>query len=293
FATQFFYRLRNASQTSGFAVSWLEDRLQKSGMDAEEAMMAEHNRLASGNVTTGNIIKSLREIDDTEWSVWFEDISHVDRIFREQSDYESLDFGSRNSYRNRIEKLARRSHLSETDVVQKAIELSQQAAASGPDAGEANIGAFLVGRRRRQLEAAVGYDAPLLQRAVRAFRRLNWLAIAGPVALLTLVAMAVVGWFLANAGLSVPVVILLLLMFALPASEGATGLFNTLVTYMVKPARLVGYEFKDGIPEDARTLLVVPCMITSRDSVDELVRNLEVHYLANPRGEIYFALLSD
>src|SRR3546814_12018500 len=56
FATQFFYRLRNASQTSGFAVSWLEDRLQKSGMDAEEAMMDEHNRLASGNFTTGNKI---------------------------------------------------------------------------------------------------------------------------------------------------------------------------------------------------------------------------------------------
>ncbi len=34
-------------------------------------------------------------------------------------------------------------------------------------------------------------------------------------------------------------------------------------------------------------------MITSRDTVDELVRNLEVHYLANPHGEIYFALLSD
>src|SRR3546814_16870591 len=81
--------------------------------------------------------------------------------------------------------------------------------------------------------------------------------------------MVVVGWFLANVGLSVPVVVLLLLMFALPASEGATGLFNTLVTYMVKPARLVGYEFKDGIPEDARTLLVAPCMITSRDSVTE------------------------
>src|SRR5690606_12435193 len=36
-----------------------------------------------------------------------------------------------------------------------------------------------------------------------------------------------------------------------------------------------------------------PCMITSRDTVDELVRNLEVHYLANPQGDIYFALLSD
>lgn len=293
FATQFFYRLRNASQTSNFAVSWLEDRLKAANTDPEEVMMAEHNRLASGNVTVGNIIKSLREIDDTEWSVWFEDVSHVDRIFRERSDYESLDFGSRNSYRNRIEKLARRSHMTEIEVARTAIELTARAVEEDAEPGDSNIGAFLVGRKRKQLEAEVQYDAPLLQRTIRQIRRLHWVAIAAPVMLLTLLAMVVVGWFLADAGMSAPLLVLFLLMFALPASEGATGLFNTLVTYFVKPARVVGYEFKDGIPEDARTLLVVPCMITSRDTVDELVRNLEVHYLANPRGEIYFALLSD
>lgn len=87
--------------------------------------------------------------------------------------------------------------------------------------------------------------------------------------------------------------LIMLLLFALPASEGAMGLFNTVFTLFAKPSRLVGYEFLDGIPEDARTLVVVPCLIAKRDHVDELVRNLEVHYLANPRGEIYFALLSD
>ena len=87
--------------------------------------------------------------------------------------------------------------------------------------------------------------------------------------------------------------LIMLLLFALPASEGAAGLFNTLVTLCVTPSRLVGYEFLEGIPEDARTLVVVPCLISKRDHVDELVRNIEVHYLANPKGEIYFALVSD
>ncbi|MCJ8519885.1 cyclic beta-1,2-glucan synthetase [Pseudorhizobium tarimense] len=293
FTTQFFYRLRNASQSSNFAVAWLEERLEKAGTDAEEVMMAEHNRLASGNVTVGNIIKSLREIDDTEWSVWFEDVSHVDRILREHSDYAELDFGSRNSYRSRIEQLARHSSKTEIEVARRAIALAAGAPEGEEDTGRSDIGAFLVGRRRRELEAEVGYNPPFLQRSIRQVRRLQWMAIAGPVILLTLLAMAVVGWFLSEAGMGGALLVLFLFLFALPASEGATGLFNTLVTYFVKPARLVGYEFKEGIPDDARTLLVVPCMITSRDVVDELVRNLEVHYLANPRGEIYFALLSD
>ncbi len=42
FATQFLYRLRNGSQTSGFAVAWLEERLHAAGTDAENVMMSEH-----------------------------------------------------------------------------------------------------------------------------------------------------------------------------------------------------------------------------------------------------------
>ncbi|MBB4144822.1 GH36-type glycosyl hydrolase domain-containing protein [Rhizobium rhizoryzae] len=294
FSTQFLYRLRNASQSPSFAIQWLEARLAAAGTDTEEVMMAEQNRLSSGNVTMGNIIKSLREIDDTEWSVWFEDVCLVDKVLREQSDYNELDFGSRNSYRNRIEKLARYAKKTEIEVASAAIALAQEAAqAPVPDPHKANVGAFLNGMYREELEKRVGYTPTLPQQALRTVQKMNWFAVAAPVLFLTFLALAIVGFFLGHAGMSWPVIILFLLMFSLPASEGATGLFNTLVTYVVKPARLVGYEFKEGIPEEARTLVVVPCLITNRDTVDELIRNLEVHYLANPHGEIYFALLSD
>jgi cyclic beta-1,2-glucan synthetase len=293
FISQFLYRLRNASQTSGFAISWLENRLERAGTDVDTVMQSEQSRLSSGNVTMGNIVKSLRLIDDTEWSVWFEDVSQIDKIFRERTDYEALDFGSRNAYRSRIEKLARLSKKSETEVATIAIRLSEEASASNPDPRETNVGAFIVGRRRRELEAAVGYQPTLSQSMVRQVRRLSWFSVAGPVLLITVAAMAIAGWFLVQSAIPLPIVFFFLLMFSLPASEGATGLFNTLVTYVVRPARLVGYEFKEGIPEEARTLVVVPCLITDRDTVDELVRNLEVHYLANPHGDIFFALLSD
>ncbi|SIQ69987.1 cyclic beta-1,2-glucan synthetase [Rhizobium sp. RU35A] len=294
FSTQFLYRLRNASQSPAFAIAWLEARLEAAGTDTEEVMMAEQNRLSSGNLTMGNIIKSLREIDDTEWSVWFEEVCLVDQVLREQSDYNELDFGSRNSYRNRIEKIARYCGKTEIEVARAAIALASEAAsAPEPDPHKANVGAFLTGMYRAELEKRVGYTPNIAQRLLRTAQKMNWFAVAIPVLFFTFLALAIVGGFLAHAGMSTPVILLFLLMFSLPASEGATGLFNTLVTYVVKPARLVGYEFKEGIPADARTLVVVPCLITNRDTVDELVRNLEVHYLANPHGEIYFALLSD
>ncbi|MDI7863164.1 protein ndvB [Rhizobiaceae bacterium n13] len=294
FATQFLYRLRDGSQTSGLAIAWLEERLERAGTDAEEVMMAEHNRLSSGNVSMGNIIRSLREINDTEWAVWVEQVSHVDRLLWDKTDYGDLDSGSRNKYRKAIEKLARRSSRTELEVAQIAIDLTEEVKKSPEDQPhEPNVGGFIVGARRDMLEDAISYRPTIAQYIVRGVRRLNWLAIAGSVLFLTVLAMVIVGWLLSTIGLPAAEVAILLAMFSLLAAEGATGLFNTLVTFIVTPARLIGYEFKDGIPEEARTLVVVPCLINNRDTVDELVRNLEVHYLANPRGEIYFALLSD
>jgi cyclic beta-1,2-glucan synthetase len=293
FATQFLYRLRNGSQNTSFAVAWVEERLKKAGRTAEEAMTQEHNRLSSGNVTTGNIVKSLREIDDKEWSVWVEDVCLVDKVLAQHTDYRELDFGSRNAYRSTIEKLARRSDKSEIEIAQMAIDLAAEATRADRAVGSLNVGGYLVGAQRPLLERAIGYRVPLWRRLALAVQRLNWLSIAVPVIGLTLGAMALVGYFLSMAGISTPLMVFLLVLFSLPASEGATGLFNTLVTFVAKPARLTGYEFKEGLPQDARTLVVVPCLIAKRDDVDELVRNLEVHYLTNPRGEIYFALLSD
>jgi cyclic beta-1,2-glucan synthetase len=293
FVAQLLYRLRDGSQTSGFVITWLEEQLEKRGSDVEEALVAEQNRLSSGNATMSNIIRSLREIDDNDWAVWFESVSKLDEALRQGSDYSALDFGSRNKYRNTIERLARRSGSSELDVTRIALDMVKADASTIDMPHEPNVGGFLVGKQRRLLEEKIGYRPSVLQTIIRLGRKLDWFAIAGPNIFLTILAMIAVYFFVSPMEIPTGAKLIMLLLFALPASEGAAGFFNTLVTLFVTPSRLVGYEFLDGIPEDARTLVVVPCLISKRDHVDELVRNLEVHYLANPKGEIYFALVSD
>jgi cyclic beta-1,2-glucan synthetase len=297
FATQLLYRLRDGSQNAGRALEWLESELEKSGSDAEEIILLEHQTLSGGNVTTGNIIRGLRLINDVDWTVWFEEVSRIDALLRERTDFAVLDFPSRDQYRTAIEKLALRSDRSEYDVAEKATQL---AGCAGPEEGEAadarkraDVGFFLVGPRRQELEKAIGYRPTLAELFMRGFRRTGWLGIVLPVFALTLLLLYVTGNALVALGLPATAVTLMLILFAVPASEGALGFFNTVVLLFLKPTRLVGYDYKEGVPADGRTLVVVPSLIGSRDDVEENIRNIEVHHLANTSDELYFALLSD
>ena len=56
---------------------------------------------------------------------------------------------------------------------------------------------------------------------------------------------------------------------------------------------LPGLALRDGVPGQHRTIVVIPTLLDSVAAVDELVELLEVHYLANAAGEIYFALVTD
>ena len=40
-------------------------------------------------------------------------------------------------------------------------------------------------------------------------------------------------------------------------------------------------------------MVVVPALLTTRAALEDQIDRLEIHYLASPDGELYFALLSD
>ena len=47
------------------------------------------------------------------------------------------------------------------------------------------------------------------------------------------------------------------------------------------------------MPSHLRTLVAVPTLLTTHESIEEQIERLEIHYLASPEGNLHFALLSD
>ena len=87
--------------------------------------------------------------------------------------------------------------------------------------------------------------------------------------------------------------LLLGLLALVPASDLAIALVNRTVMALLGPQALPRLALRDGVPSDLRTLVVVPTLLTGHAQIAAQIERLEVHYLANPEGDLRFALLSD
>jgi hypothetical protein len=85
---------------------------------------------AADQVSISNSIGSLRFLAAMDWREFVETMSVVEHKLREDPGgvYARMDFASRDRYRHVVEKLAKASGLSESEVARKAIQLANESA---------------------------------------------------------------------------------------------------------------------------------------------------------------------
>ena len=162
----------------------------------------------------------------------------------------------------------------------------------GTAAATLEPGYFLLGRGRQGIEARIGFRPRPREAFRRSVVRAGLPGYLGAVCVLTLGWMLASYWMVAETMGAAPGALFLLLAI-LPASEAAVALVNFTVTKITGARLLAGLELRNGIPEQLRTLVVVPTLLNSREDLDEEIERLEVHYLTEPQGEVYFGLLTD
>jgi len=282
-------RLRDCDPGLMPALRYVEELLEAEGLSADVVTHEELQRQSAANVTVRNIVTSLVQLSALDWTDIVEQLSVVDAVLAEQSDFSALDFATRNRYRNAIEDIARDAGCHETEIARAALRAAAEA--YGQDSAAREPGYYLIGPGRRALERSVRYHRPL---RLTAERLLRGSGIAGYVLLLGLGEAALLfGVARALPPLPRGLLALLLVLLAFPASEAVAAALNNLITRLLKPLVLPALDLGGMIPEQFRTLVAVPILLNSRADIDEAVANLESQYLASARGELYFALVVD
>ena len=299
FAAQLVQRLRDYDPAVTPILAWLSARLAAQQTTADEIIRVEHQDQEASNVTVRNVITSMRLISEVDWTEFFESVSLVDDVLRSESDFEAMDFATRDRYRHAIEELSRGSRSSELEVAQRAIARAKEARqreakADDPlDERAADPGYFLVANGREPFEKELGYAAPMTTVVRRVYIAAATPGYLGSVLLVSGVILALPLLDAAHAGAGVAGVLFLGLIGLFPASDLAIALVNRYVLAVVPPRVLPRLDLRDGVPSNLRTMVVVPTLLANRSDIQEQIARLEVHYLANPEGDLRFAVLSD
>ncbi|GAA0887149.1 GH36-type glycosyl hydrolase domain-containing protein [Rhodanobacter soli] len=296
FVAEMARRLQGQSPALALPLSWIEQRLAASGQSIEHLVQLEAQQQAANQVTISNSIGSLRTLSAIDWRDFVEHSSLVEQCLREDPAdvYAAMDFATRDRYRHVVEAMARRHRLTELQVAEAAIALSQADAPTDCTVPlPQHVGYYLIDRGRCRLEQQLGIRPPLRETLRRGFDRAPLPIYLGLLALLTFAfaqPLVAVGahdrwptWALL--ALAIPAAIL--------ASQLGLSLLNWIATLSIAPQQLPRMDYSHGIPASARTLVVIPSLFASAQDVDELVESLEVRFLGNRDEQLHFALLTD
>ena len=292
FVDRLISQLQGDSLTLDPIRAWLE---RKWDAPVAEVIQQEQRRHAPDGVTIANAIGSLRLLSRLDWREIFERVSLVDRVLETDPAgvYALMDFGTRDRYRRVIEEVARRSNASELEVARAAVEAARLVEAEGR---QRHVGYYLIDAGRGQLEAWVSYHSSPRQLVRRQVLRHPALVYLGSVGLATVLILGVaVALGAAGSGVNAPVAALALVavLGLVPAGEAAVQLVNYGVTRLLLPQPLPKLSLEDGIPDDCRTLVVVPVLLLSPETVREELEHLEICFLGNREANLHFALLAD
>jgi cyclic beta-1,2-glucan synthetase len=234
---------------------------------------------SADNLSVGNAVTALREIDAADWSDIVSRGSALMHRMMQAPAFAADHMLTRGQALQGIEHLARRSGRSELHVASVLLQCMKEAVK--PEATTA--GHWLDGGGRPAMRRRLGLRAGSVPR-----QGLAGLALGAYLGLLLLVTGGLV--FLAI-GAHGPWWLVVLAL--IPASEAALAVMHRLIGESLRPRPLPRLALAQGIEAAQRVLVVIPSMLSDAATVKGLAHRLLLHHLANVEPNAQFALLTD
>lgn len=236
-----------------------------------------------------NAIADAISLSKLDWQKFFETVSVVDEIFAQDpaSVYSSMDFASEDRYRRVVERLARRTETDELEVARRALNLASEV--SPEDRCERrHIGYYLIDDGLPKLEKALNYHPGLTERFARFARQHSTTFYLSAHALITAAIVAACVLYAVRGGTSLSALIVVALLSLIPSSEIASLTLKVSLKYIFRPVSLPKLDTSLGIPDEAKTIVVMSCIFSSPAQAKESLETIQAHYLANQDSNIFF-----
>ena len=240
------------------------------------------------NIST--YISALRSIESISWKNFFDSTSIVEKKLQTDpyGTYEKMDFKSKDYYRHSIEKLARNFQVDEITLTEKALYLATRAKEEGKRAYRTHVGYYIIDDGVKDLSNELNLHVKVNNK----FSEGLYITI-NIVCTMMIVSAILAFSYILGAHFSTGQLIVSALLMIVPANEIVVALINWSVSKL-KPIRHVPkIDLSEGIPDNKKTIIVIPAILPNAKRTEELMKQLEVSYLGNKDKNLYFALLGD
>ncbi len=187
---------------------------------------------------------------------------------------------TKDEYRSKIKELSKKTKISEIYIAKKALELAKKEENNETNqVKQAHIGYYLIDKGINQLYDVLKYKT---SRQMNPKDKVKAYLLG--ISILT---------FLIASGISslIELNFLTFILVLIPASEVAIQIIQYILSKIIKPKAIPKLDFSNGIDKENATMVVIPTIIKNKEKVQELIKKLEVFYLANKSENIYFTLL--
>ncbi|MFT4146622.1 MAG: glucoamylase family protein [Mobilitalea sp.] len=289
------YLLKNMSFDEGIIQRYMEYHFDaKSKMFKSSHLFLEEGKIESILETKIRaFIVSLRDINEFDEERFYSQYSCLEQILSQDPEgiYEKMDSEARGLYRGAIVKLSLKYRISEEKLAKDCLEL----AISGHKDlhRDHHVGTYLLGSGYPLLKAkALGREMPRTIKKTRNKKGFFYFLCFGILYLLLNLCLI---YMIQKAGnITNLSTIIILLIAAVPLLMGISlELNNFLFTRNIAVKKLPSLDYVREIPNTARTFVIMPVIVSSKDQGLTYMERLQKHYLANMQNNLYFALLVD
>ncbi len=265
----------------------LEEAVELTGMTISDVIKKEHFDIAVRKVSIGNSITSIKKIQRINFLEIFEKVNGVEELLKQDPAkvYENMDSKTKEYYRTKIKEISRKTKISEIYITRKILEMAN----TKPEGSkQAHIGYFLIDKGIKELYDKL--DSKIKMPLDPKEKTKVYIAVTS---ILGIVFSLGVAMLLNNQIKNIGLFIITFIVFLIPASEVSIQLVQYILSKIVKPKLIPKMDFSNGIHKENATMVVIPTIVKSKEKVKELMKKLEVYYLANKSPNLYFTLLGD
>ena len=293
------YRLKKYGKKSIPFFNILEEQANQMGTSINEIIKKEHFDIATKKVLIGNCIKSIKDLMRINFAEIFEEVNGTNEILKQDPAevYEKMDYNTKNYYRNKIKEIAKKSKMAEIYIAKKIVKLAKKAKQDIEEKKIDNtienqkrthIGYYLIEDGINELYFTLGIKGKKVRKKEIKVKYYIFL-----IFVLTVLASISIGVYITYKTNNLILGIILSVLMCIPINQAIIQIIQYVSGKIVKPKILPKLDMQEGVSKKDATFIVIPTIVNSKEKVQELMKKLEVYYLANESENIYLALLGD